>query len=189
MLKKVFTLALVLMTAPVSGLANTLFDQYGFDAAAAAHDGAYSLTSEVARGAVGGYKMIATTSRSYRGDFQKKEMSGIANPDGSILSLLLNVQSSGDLIQVMQYNLAKRDQNQGPSVVEFNDVGTMVFAQYSYRAGAISSDVFFYSECKLLADQSLLCAKRFMVQDVSKVNPQQAAMHNTIVGYDLYIRQ
>lgn len=181
------TLACV-AAAPMAASASDLFDNYNFDTAAQAHASARTMTASRGNEVVGIFKMIATASRSYRGDFQKKDVNGIANQDGSILGLQLATQSTGDLVQVIQTNLGKLDQNQGPSVVAYTETGSMAFAQFSYKDGQVSDDVFFHSECRLLADRMLLCAKRFMVQNPSAVNPQQAAMNNTIVGYDLYTR-
>jgi hypothetical protein len=172
----------------VSAQASQLFDNYSFDTAFAAHASAPALTENRGPEVLGNYRMIATASRSYKGDFLKKDLNGIANQDQSVLGLQIAAQSTGNLIQVIQLNLAQRNQNQGPSVVVYKPEGIMSFAQFSYKNGQISDDVFFFSECKLLQDRTLLCAKRFMVQDFSKMNPQQAAMHNTIVGYDLYTR-
>jgi hypothetical protein len=67
-----------------------LFDQYNFDSAAQAH--LTASTMDAARGltAVGQYKMIATTSRSFHGDFLKKYLNGIINADQSMLGLLIS---------------------------------------------------------------------------------------------------
>jgi hypothetical protein len=171
-----------------SAHAQSLFDNYNFENASFAHASAQMMNASRSLELVGSYRMIATASRSYRGEFQKKDMNGIANADQSVLGLQIAAQSTGSLIQVIQLNLGLRNQNQGPAVVVYKNEGTMSFAQFSYKNGQISDEVFFFSECKLLNDRNLLCAKRFMVQDVSAVNPQQAAMNNTIVGYDLYTR-
>ena len=179
----------VMAAAPVVGFASELFDNYNFENATAAHATAKEMTAKRGSEVTGSFKMIATASRSYRGDFQKKDLTGIKNQDQSILGLQLAAQSTdASLVQVIQQNLGKQDQNQGPSVVVYTETGSMAFAQFSYKDGQVSDAVFFHSECKLLADKMLLCAKRFMVQDVTQVNPQQAAMNNTIVGYDLYTR-
>lgn len=178
-------LALACMTIACTAHADTLFNQYNFDTASQAHATAQAINAGRGLEVVGNYKMIATASRSYRGDFVKKDLNGIANPDQSVLGLQIAAQSTGSLVQVIQLNLQVSGQNQGPAVVIYKPEGTMAFTQFSYRNGVVSDAVFFVSECKLLADASLLCAKRFNVQDVSQVNPQQAAMNNTIVGYDL----
>ena len=178
----------VLVLVASSAHASNLFDNYNFDTASMAHASAPAMTAARGNEVIGNFRMIATASRSYRGDFQKKDMNGIANPDQSVLGLNIATQSTGSLIQVIQVNLQVRNQNQGPAVVVYKPEGTMSFAQFSYRDGQVSDAVFFFSECKLVEAGMLLCAKRFMVQDVSQVNPQQAAMNNTIVGYDLYTR-
>lgn len=169
--------------------ANGLFDNYSYEVASAAHAQAPLMNEARALELVGNFRMIATASRSYKGEFQKKDQRGIANQDASVLGLQIFAQSTGNLVQVIQQNLGKAAQNQGPSVFVFKPEGTAVFSQFSYKNGQVSDAVFFFSECKLLIDQSLLCAKRFMVQDLTQVNPQQAAMNNTIVGFDLYVRQ
>ena len=184
---RLFAIAALTLVS-VSAQAQVLFDNYNFDSASRAHASAPAMNSSRALEVLGSFKMIATASRSYRGDFQKKDLNGIANADQSVLGLQIAAQSTGSLIQVIQLNLGLRNQNQGPAVVVYKPEGTMSFAQFSYKNGQVSDEVFFFSECKLLNDAKLLCAKRFMVQDVTAVNPQQAAMHNTIVGYDLYTR-
>lgn len=177
-----------LVLVSMSAHASDLFDHYNFNTAFTAHATAPALSADRGLQAVGNYRMIATASRSYRGDFEKKDFNGIANADQSVLGLQIASQSTGNLIQVIQLNLAQRNQNQGPFVVVYKPEGTMAFTQFSYKNGQVSDAVFFVSECKLLNDGMLLCAKRFLVQDISQVNPQQAAMNNTIVGYDLYSR-
>lgn len=181
-------LAIACLTLASTAHADTLFNQYNFDTASQAHSIAPGMNAGRGLEVVGNYKMIATASRSYRGDFVKKDLNGIANPDQSVLGLQIAAQSTGSLVQVIQLNLQVSGQNQGPAVVIYKPEGTMAFTQFSYRNGVVSDAVFFVSECKLLSDASLLCAKRFMVQDLTQVNPQQAAMNNTIVGYDLYVR-
>ncbi len=168
--------------------ASILFDNYSYETASIAHSQAATIDATRGFQMVGNYKMIATASRSYKGDFQKKDLNGIANQDRSTLGLQVFAQSTGNLIQVIQHNLGKLGQNQGPTVIVYKAEGTATFTQFSYKAGVISDEVFFISECKILDDSALLCGKRFLVQDVSKVNPQQAAMHNTVVGFDLYVR-
>ena len=180
--------AIACLSVSVSAQASVLFDNYNFDNAAQAHSTAPALTVDRGLSIVGNYRMIATASRSYRGEFQKKDINGIVNPDLSILGLQVIAQSTTSLLQIMQLNLGVKDQNQGPAVVVFKPEGIITFTQFSYKNGQASDAVFFVSECKQLADATLLCAKRFMVQDVTQVNPQQAAMNNTIVGYDLYTR-
>jgi len=187
-MKSIQLLAMSLVLSPTLVLASPLFDQYDFNNAVSAHQTAEAMVDTRGSEVAGNYKMIATASHSYRGDFQKKDMNGIANQDGSILKLGVSYHATTNIVQVTQLNLVVNGQNQGPADAVFNAEGNMTFAQYSYRAGVINEAVFFYSECRLLADADLLCAKRFMVQNPAEVNPQQAAMHNTIIGYDLYTR-
>lgn len=190
MKKYLLTLAVTTLTfaASLSANASPLFDNYNYDSASMAHSVAPIMMSSRGFELAGNYRMIATASRSYRGDFQKKDFNGIANADRSVLGLQISVQSSGSLVQVIQMNLGQLGQNQGPAVLVFKAEGTASFTQFSYKNGQVSDDVFFVSECKLLSDSMLLCAKRFVVKDFSQVNPQQAAMNQTIVGYDLYTR-
>jgi hypothetical protein len=189
-MKKFAKVLSVICLSAVSTVAHAsdLFDNYNFDTAVAAHAAAAAMTDSRAVELVGTYKMIATASRSYRGDFQKKDLTGLKNQDQSVLGLEMNVPSPGGLLQVIQMNLGLAGQNQGPSVVAYTAAGVAAFTQFSYKDGQVSDAVFFNSECRLLKDQMLLCAKRFMVQDVTQVNANQAAMNNTIVGYDLYTR-
>lgn len=187
-LNLVCMLAISAMTATVAQ-ATPLFDNYNYDTASAAHAKAPALNQARSAEAIGNYRMIATASRSFRGDFAKKEITGIANADLSVLNLLVEPTADATSVEVTQVNLIKAGQNQGPATVVYKDGATLAFAQFSYKnGGAINDAVFFFSECKLTAERELLCAKRFMAQDPGQLNPQQRALHNTIVGYDLYVR-
>ena len=187
-MKNALTVLSLFCLSITAASASDLFDNYSFDNAAQAHRQAVSMSAQNGFNVVGNWTMIATSSSSYKGVFAKKDPNGIANQDSSTLQLQIIAQSVGSLLQVKQLNLGIAGRDQGPSVVTYNGQGTMSWAQFSYKNGAVTDDVFFNSECKQLFDGSLLCAKRFMVQNASELNAQQRAMDNTIVGYDLYVR-
>ena len=113
-------LAIACLTLASTAHADTLFNQYNFDTASQAHSIAPGMNAGRGLEVVGNYKMIATASRSYRGDFVKKDLNGIANPDQKDKILFyVPIQNaaaatSGDYEQYFIYQNIKYSHNINP---------------------------------------------------------------------------
>ncbi|OFZ22879.1 MAG: hypothetical protein A2X94_17650 [Bdellovibrionales bacterium GWB1_55_8] len=163
-----------------------VFDDYTFDTASSAYASAVSIVQGDSQ-LLGEWTLVAACSRSYRGDFSKKDPNGLGNADRSVPQLFFSGDAGATTVRLL--NQVQRNQNQGPvEVVFYETEGFASFAQYSYRAGRINDAVFFLSECRLFEGAQLLCAKRFYVNKPGEVNDEQRRLHMQVVGYDLYRR-
>ena len=169
-----------------SGIARAdLFADYGFAAAEAEFSVSLKVSDRDAR-LIGNWKLIASCSKSHKGEFMKKDANGLKNQDRSQARLVF---SNSELFSVEMLNLGAQARNQGPVEALFNlEEGFVTFAQLSYRAGKMNDAIYFFSECKFHEANALLCAKRLFVNRPELVNEDQRRLHQKVVGFDFYQR-